>query len=70
MSPSFIASSYSEERVRVNASGLTPARRSRSTRFGPMPYVEGRTVHDADSHVMETPDWLVAVRRSRACASA
>ena len=24
-----------------------------------MPYVEGRTVHDADSHVMETPDWLV-----------
>ena len=25
-----------------------------------MPYVEGRTVHDADSHVMETPDWLVA----------
>src|SRR5215813_1606707 len=25
----------------------------------PMPYVEGRVVHDADSHVMETPDWLV-----------
>ena len=25
-----------------------------------MPYVEGRTVQDADSHVMETPDWLVA----------
>lgn len=24
-----------------------------------MPYVEGRAVHDADSHVMETPDWLV-----------
>src|SRR5215470_17795680 len=24
-----------------------------------MPYVEGRTVHDADSHVVETPDWLV-----------
>jgi predicted TIM-barrel fold metal-dependent hydrolase len=24
-----------------------------------MPYVEGRVVHDADSHVMETPDWLV-----------
>ena len=24
-----------------------------------MPYVEGRTVHDADSHVMETPDWLI-----------
>ena len=24
-----------------------------------MPYIEGRTVHDADSHVMETPDWLV-----------
>ncbi len=23
-----------------------------------MPYVEGRVVHDADSHVMETPDWL------------
>lgn len=23
-----------------------------------MPYVEGRTVHDADSHVVETPDWL------------
>jgi uncharacterized protein len=24
-----------------------------------MPYVEGRIVHDADSHVMETPDWLI-----------
>ena len=23
-----------------------------------MPYVEGRIVHDADAHVMETPDWL------------
>lgn len=23
-----------------------------------MPYIEGRTVHDADSHIMETPDWL------------
>src|SRR5205823_5093716 len=25
----------------------------------PMPYAEGRVVHDADSHVVETPDWLV-----------
>jgi len=24
-----------------------------------MPYVEGRTVHDADAHVMEPPDWLM-----------
>jgi hypothetical protein len=24
-----------------------------------MPYATGRTIHDADSHVMETPDWLV-----------
>jgi predicted TIM-barrel fold metal-dependent hydrolase len=24
-----------------------------------LPYAEGRTYHDADSHVMETPDWLV-----------
>src|SRR5262245_47096838 len=24
-----------------------------------MPYAERRTGHDADSHVMETPDWLV-----------
>ena len=24
-----------------------------------MPYSEGRVVHDADSHVVETPDWLV-----------
>ena len=23
-----------------------------------MPYAEGRIFHDADSHVMETPDWL------------
>jgi len=23
-----------------------------------MPYVEGRTVHDADSHIVETPEWL------------
>jgi len=25
-----------------------------------MPYAEGRTIHDADSHVMETPDWFSA----------
>ena len=25
-----------------------------------MAYVEGRVVHDADSHVMETPDWIEA----------
>jgi predicted TIM-barrel fold metal-dependent hydrolase len=24
-----------------------------------MPYAEGRTYHDADSHVMETPDWIL-----------
>jgi predicted TIM-barrel fold metal-dependent hydrolase len=24
-----------------------------------VPYAEGRTIHDADSHVMETGDWLV-----------
>jgi hypothetical protein len=24
-----------------------------------MSYATGRTIHDADSHVMETPDWLV-----------
>src|SRR5262249_54613174 len=24
-----------------------------------MPYAEGRIIHDADSHVVETPDWLV-----------
>jgi len=24
-----------------------------------MPYIEGRVVHDADAHVVETPDWLV-----------
>lgn len=24
-----------------------------------MPYAEGRVYHDADSHVMETPDWLL-----------
>src|SRR5689334_9149475 len=24
-----------------------------------MPYAEGRVFHDADSHVMETSDWLV-----------
>jgi predicted TIM-barrel fold metal-dependent hydrolase len=24
-----------------------------------MPYVEGRVVHDADSHIMEPPDWLL-----------
>ncbi len=23
-----------------------------------MPYAEGRTIHDADSHVVETPDWF------------
>ena len=25
-----------------------------------MSYAEGRIVHDADSHVMETPDWLIS----------
>jgi uncharacterized protein len=25
-----------------------------------MPYAEGRIIHDADSHVVETPDWLLA----------
>ena len=25
-----------------------------------MPYVEGRLIHDADSHVVETPGWLDA----------
>lgn len=25
-----------------------------------MAYAEGRTYHDADAHVMETPDWIVA----------
>ncbi len=24
-----------------------------------MPYAEGRLIHDADAHVVETPDWLV-----------
>src|SRR5262245_50117322 len=24
-----------------------------------MPYVEGRTVHDADAHIMEEPAWLM-----------
>src|SRR5207244_3305663 len=24
----------------------------------PMPYIEGRVVHDADAHIMETPNWL------------
>jgi predicted TIM-barrel fold metal-dependent hydrolase len=24
-----------------------------------VPYIEGRVVHDADAHVMETPDWLL-----------
>ena len=24
-----------------------------------MPYVEGRVVHDADAHIMETPEWLM-----------
>src|SRR5262249_50445910 len=26
--------------------------------FFAMPYVEGRVVHDADAHIMETPNWL------------
>jgi uncharacterized protein len=25
----------------------------------PMPYATGRTIHDADSHVVETPDWII-----------
>ena len=23
-----------------------------------MPYAEGRVIHDADSHVIETPEWF------------
>ena len=23
-----------------------------------MPYASGRTIHDADAHIMETPTWL------------
>ncbi|MEZ5237061.1 MAG: amidohydrolase family protein [Acidimicrobiales bacterium] len=30
-----------------------------------MPYVEGRVVHDADAHVMETPEWLDEFAPSR-----
>src|SRR5437763_14790155 len=25
-----------------------------------MPYAEGRIIHDADSHIVETPDWFFA----------
>src|SRR5262249_15206414 len=45
--------------MRVNASGLDARGVIGLYTKTPMPYVEGRTVHDADSHVMETPDWLV-----------
>jgi len=24
-----------------------------------MPYIENRLVHDADAHIMETPNWLI-----------
>ena len=30
-----------------------------------MAYAEGRTFHDADSHVMETPDWLAPYADAR-----
>ncbi|MCG8588283.1 MAG: amidohydrolase [Proteobacteria bacterium] len=30
-----------------------------------MPYAEGRIIHDADSHVMETPDWLAPFTDAR-----
>ena len=39
-----------------------------------MAYAEGRVFHDADAHVMETPDWLMqfasrtTTRMSRAAA--
>ena len=26
----------------------------------PMPYADGRTFYDADSHLMETPEWLAS----------
>ena len=36
-----------------------------------MPYAEGRTYNDADSHIMETRDWLASYidprLRDRAC---
>ena len=35
-----------------------------------MPYAEGRTYYDADSHLMELGDWLEQLRRSRTCAIA
>ena len=30
-----------------------------------MPYAEGRVFYDADSHLMETSDWLVSHADSR-----
>src|SRR5439155_13628735 len=35
------------------------SRRALESTIAPMPYIEGRIVHDADAHIMETPTWLI-----------
>ncbi len=40
---------------------MRPHRRETS----PMPYVTDRVIHDADAHVMETPDWIDEFASSR-----
>src|SRR5689334_25253781 len=43
----------------IDATGALLPHRRRPGENERMPYAEGRIYHDADSHVMETPDWLV-----------
>src|SRR5690242_21491266 len=42
----------------IDATGALLPHRRRPGENERMPYAEGRIFHDADSHVMETPDWL------------
>src|SRR5579862_8327516 len=39
---------------------LAPSKTRKARRESPMPYSTGRVIHDADSHLMEPADWLVA----------
>src|SRR5688500_14660129 len=51
-----------QARKRTHRSAPPPAlkcRRLRRRRYDSnMLYIEGRVVHDADAHIMETPNWL------------
>jgi hypothetical protein len=46
---------------------FVPESSTTTERGAVMPYAEGRVYHDADSHVMETPGWIIAHAGGEIC---